>query len=148
MDGWMKGSYYFWSLTNPIRGPLYRPPWVVGGIHNPTIDPVKHFNTQDRFQTVSMAEYFKCWFYNILPARVQVIMFLVPSSAVLFLTWFEPRPEPMEIFMDREEYFRDPNSYLYGVYFDHHHFSHMLCHRRSHKWATPARTSRSSMVIT
>mmetsp|Transcript_12154 Transcript_12154/g.37525 ORF Transcript_12154/g.37525 Transcript_12154/m.37525 type:complete len:196 (+) Transcript_12154:80-667(+) len=132
--GWMRGSYTILSLKNPIVGPLYRPPWVVGGIHNPTIDPVKHFNTQDRFATVTFQEYVKCFIYNLLPARVQLYMIGVPVCCILFVTWLEHRREPMEIFMDREEYFKDFDSYCYGVYFDHHHFSHQLCHRRAHKW--------------
>jgi len=130
----MKGSYYFWSLTNPIRGPLYRPPWVVGGIHNPTIDPVKHFNTQHRFETITAAEWVKCFFYALLPARVQIIMVGIPVMCIIFITWIEQRREPMEIFMDREEYWRDFDSFCYGVYFDHHHFAHMLAHRRAVKW--------------
>eukprot|EP00930_Biecheleria_cincta_P029933 TRINITY_DN2076_c0_g1_i1.p1 TRINITY_DN2076_c0_g1~~TRINITY_DN2076_c0_g1_i1.p1 ORF type:complete len:196 (+),score=24.32 TRINITY_DN2076_c0_g1_i1:34-621(+) len=132
--GWMRGSYHFWSLSDPIRGPLYRPPWVVGGIHNPTIDPVAHFNTQDRHQTVSAAEFVKCFIYNFLPARVMWLCVYVPIAMIFFWTWVEQRREPMEIHMDREEYWKDFNSYYYGVYFDHHHFSHMLCHRRAHKW--------------
>merc|ERR1712099_87879 len=72
--GWMRGSYTLMSLKNPIVGPLYRPPWVVGGIHNPTIDPIKHFNTQDRFKTVSFLEYCTCVFYSLLPAHVQFCM--------------------------------------------------------------------------
>merc|ERR1711865_481879 len=101
--GWMKGSYYFWSLTNPIRGPLYRPPWVVGGIHNPTIDPVAHFNTQDRHQTVSAREFVKCFIHNFLPARVMWLCVMAPISMVFFWIWVEQRREPMEIHMDREE---------------------------------------------
>ena len=132
--GWMRGSYTILSLSNPIVGPLYRPPWVVGGIHNPTIDPEVHFNTQDRFQTVSTSEFIKCWFYGVLPARALLACVIVPCSFVMFITWIEQRREPMEIFMDREKYFDDPDSYMYGVYFDHHHFSHMLCNRRAHKW--------------
>ena len=89
---------------------------------------------------------------------------------------FADRREPMEIFMDREEYHKYFNDFYYGrtpkggggpwnlqrflrpshglcdfqvtvpassvfrsgagcegVYFDHHHFSHQLCHRRAHK---------------
>merc|ERR1719407_15472 len=69
--GWMRGSY---SITKGIVGPLYRPPWVVGGIHNPTIDPEQHFNTQDRFKTVSLGMFVKCFFYALLPARVQIFM--------------------------------------------------------------------------
>merc|ERR1712129_672044 len=117
-----------------IVGPLYRPPWVMGGIHNPTVDPVKHFNTQDRFKTVTFAEFAKCWFYNFLPVRAQIFMVMIPLCCVLMIIVLEQRREPMEIFMDREEYMRAPTSYLYGVYFDHHHFSHMLAHRRAHKW--------------
>merc|ERR1712190_253086 len=132
--GWMRGSYTIKSLKNPIVGPLYRPPWVVGGIHNPTIDPIKHFNTQHRFATVSFGEYCKCLFYHLLPVRVQVIMCAIPIIAVLCITILEHRREPMEIFIDREEYAKDIDSFMYGVYFDHHHFSHMLCVRRSHKW--------------
>uniref|UniRef100_A0A7S4RWW4 Uncharacterized protein n=1 Tax=Alexandrium monilatum TaxID=311494 RepID=A0A7S4RWW4_9DINO len=132
--GWLRGSYTILSLKNPIVGPLYQPPWVVGGIHNPTIDPAKHFNTQDRFQTVTFMEYVKCFMYNTLPARAQFYMVGVPICCILFVTWLEVRREPMEIFMDREEYWKDFDSYAYGVYFDHHHFSHQLCHRRAHKW--------------
>ncbi|CAE7249557.1 unnamed protein product [Symbiodinium natans] len=113
---------------------MYAPPWQVGGIHNPTIDPVKHFNTQDRFQTVTAGEYVKCFIYNMLPARVWCVMVGVPLSLVLINTWLEQRREPMEIFMDREEYHKYFNDFYYGVYFDHHHFSHQLCHRRAHKW--------------
>ncbi|CAJ1356309.1 unnamed protein product [Effrenium voratum] len=45
----------------------------------------------------------------------------------------------MEIYIDREEYWKHFKDYYYGtelrcVYFDHHHYSHMLCHRRAHKW--------------
>merc|ERR1712039_281663 len=48
--GFGRGSYTIKSISSPIVGPIYRPPWVVGGIHNPTIDPVKHFNTQHRLR--------------------------------------------------------------------------------------------------
>mmetsp|Transcript_49605 Transcript_49605/g.91302 ORF Transcript_49605/g.91302 Transcript_49605/m.91302 type:complete len:190 (+) Transcript_49605:83-652(+) len=129
--GFMRGSY---SITKGPVGPLYRPPWVVGGIHNPTIDPEQHFNTQDRFKTVPFNMWLKCFFYQLLPARVQIFMVLVPIFAILSATLLEQRREPMEIFMDREEYFKDFDSYCYGVYFDHHHFAHQLCHRRAHKW--------------
>eukprot|EP00927_Polykrikos_kofoidii_P011002 TRINITY_DN1463_c0_g2_i2.p1 TRINITY_DN1463_c0_g2~~TRINITY_DN1463_c0_g2_i2.p1 ORF type:complete len:217 (+),score=21.88 TRINITY_DN1463_c0_g2_i2:76-651(+) len=132
--GFNRGSYTFWSLKNPIVGPLYRPPWEVGGIHNPTIDPVKHFNMQDRFLTMTWREYARCFFYALLPARSQFVMAFFPICCVLFVTWIEQRREPMEIFMDREEYWKDFDSYCYGVYFDHHHFAHQLCHRRAHKW--------------
>merc|ERR550525_854868 len=81
--GWMRGSYTIKSLKNPIVGPLYRPPWVVGGIHNPTINPDIHFNTQDRFSTLTAAEWVKCWLYNLLPARVQWIQVLGPFLCVL-----------------------------------------------------------------
>eukprot|EP00928_Gymnodinium_smaydae_P008698 TRINITY_DN1317_c0_g1_i1.p3 TRINITY_DN1317_c0_g1~~TRINITY_DN1317_c0_g1_i1.p3 ORF type:complete len:210 (-),score=17.63 TRINITY_DN1317_c0_g1_i1:154-726(-) len=132
--GWCRGSYHFFSLTNPIRGPLYRPPWVVGGIHNPTVDPEVHFNTQDRFITLSWGEYARCWAWCLMPMRPIFFMFFWPICCVLSVIWLEHRREPMEIFMDREEYFKDFDSYCYGVYFDHHHFSHQLCHRRAHKW--------------
>jgi len=133
--GWCRGSYTFWGLgQNAIVGPLYRPPWVVGGIHNPTIDANKHFNTQDRFETLSAFDFIRCWLWPFMAARTQIIQVLIPVIAVLMVTWLEQRREPMEIFMDREEYWKDYNSYMYGVYFDHHHFSHMLCHRRANKW--------------
>merc|ERR1712187_675999 len=132
--GWCKGSYCFWSLKDPIKGPLYRPPWVVGGIHDPTVDATRHFNTQDRFITLTWTEYAKFFFWALMPVRVQAIMAIIPVCCILIVTWLEQRREPMEIFMDREEYFKDYDSYCYGVYFDRHHFSHMLCHRRAHKW--------------
>merc|ERR1712179_623296 len=106
-----------------MGGPMYRPPWVVGGIHNPTIDPIKHFSTQDRFETVSFREFVKCFCYAMLPARVMIFMVALP---IIFVIIVEQRREPLETFMDREEYWKDFDSYFYGVYFDHHHFSHML----------------------
>jgi len=129
--GWMRGTY---SITKGIVGPLYRPPWVVGGIHNPTINPEQHFNTQDRFKTVPFATMLKLFFYQLLAARVQLIMVYLPVSCILSIVWLEQRREPIEVFMDREAYFENYDDYCYGVYFDHHHFSHMLCHRRAHKW--------------
>nr|ABI14391.1 hypothetical protein [Karlodinium veneficum] len=129
--GFCRGSY---SITKGIVGPLYRPPWVVGGIHNPTIDPEKHFNTQDRWKTVPFSKMIKYFMYSLMPARVQLFMVFIPITAILFVVWLEHRREPMEVFMDNETYWKDYDSYAYGVYFDHHHFSHMLCHRRAHKW--------------
>merc|ERR1712187_986935 len=82
---------------------------------------------QARFITLTWGDYFRCFFYPLLPARVQLIMAAIPVCCVLAITWLEQRREPMEIFKDHD-------SYCYGVYFDHHHFSHMLCHRRAHKW--------------
>merc|ERR1711870_38561 len=69
-----------------------------------------------------------------LGVRVQAYMAILPVCGVLLLTLLEHRREPMEIFMDRETYWKDADSYMWGVYFDHHHFSHQLCHRRAHKW--------------
>jgi len=132
--GFGRGSYSFWSLEKPFKGPLYKVPWVVGGIHNPVIDPTKHFNMQDRFITLTFGEYLKCLLYPLLGARAQWVMAILPVSAVMFIVWMEQRREPMEIFMDREEYFKDADSIMYGVYFDHHHFAHMLAHRRQNKW--------------
>merc|ERR1711862_434741 len=97
------------------RGPLYRPPWVVGGIHNPTIDPERHFNQQDRFLTVSFFEYVKFILYPMLGVRVQAYMAILPVCGVLMLTLLEHRREPMEIFMDRETYWKDADSYMWGV---------------------------------
>merc|ERR1712019_280750 len=88
----------------------------------------------DRFTTLTSWEWVKCFMWPLMPARVQLINVIIPVIAIVFVTWVEQRREPMEIFMDREEYFKDYDSYCYGVYFDHHHFSHMLCHRRAHKW--------------
>merc|ERR1712118_170079 len=44
------------------------------------------------------------------------------------------RREPLETYIEREEYFRDFPSNYYGVYFDHHHFAHRLAVRRANKW--------------
>mmetsp|Transcript_48677 Transcript_48677/g.115671 ORF Transcript_48677/g.115671 Transcript_48677/m.115671 type:complete len:192 (+) Transcript_48677:103-678(+) len=132
--GFMRGSYTMLSLYNPIVGPLYRPPWIVGGIHNPTIDPIKHFNTQDRFDTCTPWEFFKCFMYQYSAARPILICIGIPVTAVLTIVWLEHRREPMEVFMDREEYWKDFDTWQYGILYDHHHFSHMLAHRRAHKW--------------
>jgi len=132
--GWMKGSYTILSINNPIKGPLYSPSWLCGGIHNPTIDPLVHFHTKDRFQTVSFWEFVKCFLYCLLPARPMFGMVAIPITCVFLITCLERRREPMEIYMDREKYWENYDDYYYGVYFDHHHFSHQLCQRRAHKW--------------
>jgi len=129
-----RGSYTIFSLADPIRGPLYRPPWVVGGIHNPVIDPEQHFNTQDRFHTLTMMEWLKCFIYAILPSRVYFAMVGIPIWCAGSVFIVEQRREPMEIFMDRETYWDNYDDFAYGVYFDHHHYAHQLCHRRAHKW--------------
>ena len=107
---------------------------VVGGIHNPTIDPFKHFNTQDRFDTVSWQDWLKCFAYPLWNSRVILLMVCGPIFLVNIVVELLHRREPMEIFLDREEFFKDYNSFAYGVYFDHHQFSHQLCHRRANKW--------------
>merc|ERR1712176_1212293 len=98
------------------------------------IDPERHFNQQDRLLTVNAFEYMKFLLYPMLGVRVQAYMAILPVCGVLLLTLLEHRREPMEIFMDRETYWKDSDSYMWGVYFDHHHFAHQLCHRRAHKW--------------
>eukprot|EP00438_Fugacium_kawagutii_P018051 Skav215132 [mRNA] locus=scaffold1164:98050:107055:- [translate_table: standard] len=138
-NGFMETPYTFWSLSNPIRGTIYSSPWCEGGIHNPRIDPVQHFNTQ-----MTAWEFVKCFLHNLRPLRQFVFMVATPVSAALFWTWLEHRHcvprEPNEIFMDREEYWKNFNDYYYGdnvclgVYFDHHRYSHMMCQRRAHKW--------------
>mmetsp|Transcript_65005 Transcript_65005/g.121069 ORF Transcript_65005/g.121069 Transcript_65005/m.121069 type:complete len:197 (-) Transcript_65005:136-726(-) len=133
-QGWFKGSYTIFSLYNPIKGRMYRPPSAVGGIHNPVIDPMKHFNTQDRFETVTPLEYLNCFLWQLSLSSVIVVAVGIPLAGVLFFVWLEHRREPMEIFIDREEYWKDFDTWHYGVYYDHHHFSHMLAHRRAHKW--------------
>mmetsp|Transcript_26026 Transcript_26026/g.60155 ORF Transcript_26026/g.60155 Transcript_26026/m.60155 type:complete len:195 (-) Transcript_26026:96-680(-) len=133
-NSFTRGSYTIFSLYNPINGPMYRPPQVVGGIHNPTIDPNKHFNTQDRFETLTPAEYMKCFGYQFLNAIPAFVCVAIPIGGVFFFVWLEHRREPMEIFIDREEFWKDFDTWQYGVMYDHHHFSHMLAHRRAHKW--------------
>merc|ERR1719277_343569 len=81
-----------------------------------------------------MKEWLKCFWYPLLPARVHLYMVLAPVICVLIDTWLEQRREPMEVYVDREEYWKDYDTWYWGIYFDHHHFSHMLCHRRAHKW--------------
>merc|ERR1712050_365534 len=132
--GWMNGSYCFYDLKNPIKSELYRPPWVVGGIHNPTIDPNVHFSTQDRFTTCDFSTYWRAYWNSFSYVRAQLFMAYAPAFCIIVITIIEQRREPMEIFMDRETCFEDFDSYCFGVYFDHHHFSHMLDHRRAHKW--------------
>merc|ERR1719440_946028 len=104
---------------------------LLGARVEPILD---HFSTQDRFKTVPFSKMVKYWFYMLLGARVQLLMVYIPVFCILFVTWVEHRREPIEVFMDREKYFENYDDYAYGVYFDHHHFSHMLCHRRAHKW--------------
>ncbi|CAK0902468.1 unnamed protein product, partial [Prorocentrum cordatum] len=101
------------SLHSPIVGPLYRPPWVVGGIHNPTLDPIKHFNTQHRFHTLTAWEWVKCFFWALMPARPFVLMPLTPFMLILSVGCLEQRREPMEIFMDREKYWENVDDYMY-----------------------------------
>merc|ERR1712151_1314181 len=64
-------------------------------------------------KTVSFLEYCVAVFYSVLPARVQFCMVFIPCGCILFVTWLEHRREPMEIFMDREVYMKDPDSYMY-----------------------------------
>jgi len=142
--GWFNGPYSLLSAMGiSKRGPkgakgpvghMFRPPYIVGGVHNPVIDPEKHFNNQDRFKTVGWGKLFWIYLHNLYTAKCLIFAVHLPVIAIMCVVCLEQRREPMEIFMDREEYWKDFDSYHYGVYFDHHHFSHMLCHRRAKKW--------------
>jgi len=107
---------------------------VMGGIHNPEIDPMKHFNCQDRFTTIPLSRMAQLYLQNMFSARIALGCVVWPVLGILFWVWIDMRREPMEVFMEREEYWQDYDSRAYGVYFDHHHFSHQLCHRRANKW--------------
>jgi hypothetical protein len=80
---------------------------------------------------MKMVEYY---LHGVYMARGIVFAVLLPVCAVATVTALEHRREPLELTMDREEYYRDFDSHHWGVYFDHHHFSHQLAHRRANKW--------------
>lgn len=78
-----------------------------------------------------MARYY---LHGIWSTRVILGACFIPIFCVASVSMLELRREPLEIKMDREEYYRDFDSNHWGVYFDHHHFAHKLAHRRANKW--------------
>jgi len=76
------------------------------------------------------------WFFahGSWAGRTGLWMNLYPLLVVKFANTIERRREPQEIFVDREEYFRNWETFYYGIYYDHHKFQHMLQMRRANKW--------------
>jgi len=125
-------SYKFWA--NKFTNPPYKPTYIAGGVHDMNIDIERHFSTQDRWETVSYADMAKYYFYGIYATRCIMWPIVCPMLMVSAVALLEMRREPLEIKMDREEYYLDFDSNHWGVYFDHHHFSHKLAKRRCNKW--------------
>lgn len=61
-----------------------------------------------------MGEFAKCLAYNIYSVRAWLVMVFAPVSVALFVTFMEQRREPNEVFMDREEYWKNFNDFYYG----------------------------------
>lgn len=92
-QGWFNGPYSVWY---GCQGHLHRPPMVVGGIHNPEIDPMQHFNCQDRFQTVPLSRMAQLYLQNMFSARIALGCVVWPVLGILFWVWLDMRREPME----------------------------------------------------
>merc|ERR1712060_883256 len=91
-------------------------------------------NTQDRYKVTDYWTRAKIFFLACYQPRMFIINISFPMIIGGIMVCIHLRREPMELMMDREEYFRNFDSMYYGVYFDHHAWSHMLCARRANKW--------------
>lgn len=98
------------------------------------IDPEKYFSLRGWQLVLPYSEQFMRILKGLYPARMIFATWIVPLSMLYTIFYIEHRREPLEILMDREEYFRNFESQYYGIYFDHHKFSHMLAKRRANKW--------------
>lgn len=76
------------------------------------------------------------WFFQqgSWSGRVGLWMNIYPMLFVKAAHWIEKHREPQEIFIDREEYYRNWKVMYYGVMYDHHKYAHMLAKRRTNKW--------------
>lgn len=134
-----EGPYSIMRLVsgkNPIRGthPLYKDEVTYGGVVRRTLDPVRHMNCQDRYDTVPLADAAKIMFLDLWAFRTTLFSVASPLVAMGLLIYIEQRREPNEIFVDRDEWWKDWESWYYGLQMDHHHYSHMLAVRRANKW--------------
>lgn len=86
----------------------------------------------DHVSTLQRIRYF--FSRTFWPGRVLLWMQLYPLLIVKFGNKMERRREPQEVFIDREEYFRNWQTMMYGVLYDHHKYAHMLAKRRQQKW--------------
>lgn len=73
--------------SSSARGTIYSSPWCEGGIHNPKIDPIQHFNTQDEGAPKSrmvlpVVKAPICNFKLILHLEIQIRIELLSPSRV------------------------------------------------------------------
>merc|ERR1711959_407711 len=94
----------------------------------------EHFGCADYYKKITPAD----WAYLITAKmwafRIFLVGVLTPLVAVTCVAFIGFRREPVETYIEREEYFRDFPSNYYAVYFDHHHYAHRLAVRRANKW--------------
>ena len=134
-SGWGSAtSYSFW------KGPTGERPVTIYSCHGAmaprfcSIDPVKHFSTEQYYLKMTPLEILKCLMVRLWGFRIMAFAFTFPFICWMTVAFVNFRREPLETYIEREEYFRDFPSNYYGVYFDHHHFAHRLAVRRANKW--------------
>lgn len=140
------GGYFVWpgqapysiieglKGNQPIIGHMYKSDYLYGKVYKPTYDINRHFSCIDRYATIPKIEMLKYAFLWGWTLRIFLFSPVFVFCSISCLVWIEYRREPLEIFVDRDEYFKNFDSFYYGVYVDHHAFSHMLAARRANKW--------------
>jgi len=119
---------------NPMVGHPYKWEFDVGAVFKPKLNADYTMNQQDRWVTMSYADWGRIAFYNFWSGRVWWATFY----GIFFCLWavcqYDTRKEPIEKQIDRDEFFKRVDLWLYGHDFDHHGFHHMLAIRRANKW--------------
>lgn len=120
--------------NQPLIGHHYKSDYWFGKVYKPTFDINRHFSCIDRYKTIPLLERLKMIWLWLWTLRIFIFSICATVGSISLMMWSEWRREPMEIFVERDEYFKSFDSWYYGVYVDHHAFSHMLCARRANKW--------------
>jgi hypothetical protein len=133
----------FSPVYSLYRALIGKNPWVghkflwegdTGGVTNPKINPDYTLNVQDRYQVLSTYEIARQYFLIMWSARLMYFLFYGAFFYLSIICWYDTRREPHEIKIDRDEFFKNADLWIYGHDFDHHAYHHMTAIRRANKW--------------
>lgn len=91
-------------------------------------------NCQDRYTVLSTYELARQGFLLVYSSRFLAGTFYGWFFLLSGVCVWDTRREPHEVKIDRDEFFKNADLWIYGHDFDHHAYHHMTEIRRANKW--------------
>jgi len=120
--------------NQPWVNHVFKPEVYSGAVYRRTIDPDKHFYNNDRYKVFKWYEFLHMVFLTMWNARFTYLFVSVVPLIFAAMNICDHRREPLELFMDRDEFFKNYDLFYNGLSLDHHKFAHTLAQRRANKW--------------